>query len=369
MFYSRPYFVDKSVHHRFVFLLRVSLLSFTMVKTRIFLRFTLLALAAFALGEDTNVAVEPSETDELDEELPEPPKYEIPQGVQTLSFNPSNLTDEDQHSQHLPRDLKCDGCRVVAYVMKEKMKKLQSRYKKGHRLSESDVVDLLDKICRDPEETFNGYGLKEIMGVRRLSGDGLETKEIPGVQSGGGRWPQRLKEICFEYIGEVGEDIIYETFIQRKSLENLLCRDKMGPICPPRKKNKDKDPEKEDENAEKLDEQDEKEASKKKEKKAKKDKKSGSKEMKGKKSKKPKQKDSKGIDTKKKDEEKKQKKHKKEKEQKKKSESEKKDQDKKTEENKSDKNNKEEERSKEKVDKSTNENSDKQDKDIAKEEL
>lgn len=203
----------------------------------------LLIFSNYASAQEASVSVDPSETEELEvesDELPEPPKYEIPQGVQTLSFNPANLTDEDQHSQHLPRDLKCDGCRVVAFVMREKLKKIQNRYKKGHKLSESDIVDLFDIICRDPEESFNGYGVKEIMGVRRLSGEGLETKDVPGVMSGGGRWPARLKEICFEYIGEVGEDLIYNAFLQKRSLENFLCRDKMGQICPSRTNSKDK---------------------------------------------------------------------------------------------------------------------------------
>lgn len=66
-------------------------------------------------GEDKTVA--PSEDDEWEEEEPEVPKYEVPQGMQTLTFNPANLTDEDQHSQHMPRDLVCDGCRIVAYVV------------------------------------------------------------------------------------------------------------------------------------------------------------------------------------------------------------------------------------------------------------
>ena len=35
------------------------------------------------------------------------------------------------------------------------------------------------------------YGIKEIKGVRRLSGEGLETKDVPGVMQGGGKWPYR----------------------------------------------------------------------------------------------------------------------------------------------------------------------------------
>jgi len=31
-----------------------------------------------------------------------------------------------------------------------------------------------------------------VKGVNRLSGPGLETQDIPGLLSGGGRWPGRL---------------------------------------------------------------------------------------------------------------------------------------------------------------------------------
>lgn len=61
--------------------------------------------------------LEPSGDDEWEEEEPEVPDYEVPKGVQTLTFKPANLTDEDQHSQHMPRDLICDGCRIVAYLV------------------------------------------------------------------------------------------------------------------------------------------------------------------------------------------------------------------------------------------------------------
>lgn len=61
--------------------------------------------------------IDPSEKDEWEEEEPEVPDYKVPEGMQTLKFSPANLTDEDQHSQHMPMDLKCDGCRIVAYLV------------------------------------------------------------------------------------------------------------------------------------------------------------------------------------------------------------------------------------------------------------
>lgn len=35
------------------------------------------------------------------------------------------------------------------------------------------------------------YGVKEVRGVKRLSGEGLETADEPGVIAGGGKWPGR----------------------------------------------------------------------------------------------------------------------------------------------------------------------------------
>lgn len=37
----------------------------------------------------------------------------------------------------------------------------------------------------------NSYGLKSVNGVNRLSGEGLEAKDVPGMMQGGGKWPGR----------------------------------------------------------------------------------------------------------------------------------------------------------------------------------
>ena len=38
---------------------------------------------------------------------------------------------------------------------------------------------------------LNRYGLKAVNGINRLSGDGLEAKDVPGMMQGGGKWPGR----------------------------------------------------------------------------------------------------------------------------------------------------------------------------------
>ena len=38
------------------------------------------------------------------------------------------------------------------------------------------------------------YGIKEVKKVKRLSGPGLDTEDVPGVMQGGGKWPQRYTD-------------------------------------------------------------------------------------------------------------------------------------------------------------------------------
>ena len=64
----------------------------------------------------------PKKPDEWGEEPEyEVPHYEVPKGVQTLDFNPGNLNDEDQHSRHMPKELRCDGCRAIAYSVRARL--------------------------------------------------------------------------------------------------------------------------------------------------------------------------------------------------------------------------------------------------------
>ena len=44
----------------------------------------------------------------------------------------------------------------------------------------------------DTVNCWYSYGLKEVKGVNRLSGPGMETQDSPGMLSGGGKWPGRL---------------------------------------------------------------------------------------------------------------------------------------------------------------------------------
>ena len=41
---------------------------------------------------------------------------------------------------------------------------------------------------------FSGdsYGIKSVNGVNRISGEGLEASDVPGMLGGGGKWPGRF---------------------------------------------------------------------------------------------------------------------------------------------------------------------------------
>ncbi|KAL8577631.1 hypothetical protein ACOMHN_020240 [Nucella lapillus] len=163
-----------------------------------------------------------------------------PEGMTALKFKAANLTEEDQHSMHMPQDLMCDGCKVIAYLATRRLNNVQGRYKKGHRLLESEVIDLFDEVCHN-NAAFDGYGVKEVDGKKRLSGEGLETKDVPGVMQGGGKWPNRLRQMCEQYVGNLGEDLLYDTFLEKGSLEELLCYSEENEnICEPKKKKKTK---------------------------------------------------------------------------------------------------------------------------------
>ncbi|XP_060084966.1 marginal zone B- and B1-cell-specific protein-like [Ylistrum balloti] len=141
----------------------------------------------------------------------------------TLSFKTPTLDDEDAHSLHMPQDLKCDGCRVVAYQLQTKFSEAHQKRPSLKVLPESQIIDITESIC---ESKFDKYGIKDVDGKKRLSGPGLDTADIPGIMQGGGRWPNRLREMCSMYVGEIGEEEIYEAYLKEKDLDKFLCRGK-----------------------------------------------------------------------------------------------------------------------------------------------
>lgn len=141
----------------------------------------------------------------------------------TLSFKPPALDDEDAHSLHMPQNLKCDACCVVAYQLQTKFSQAHKKRPSLKVLPESIIYDITESIC---ESKFDKYGIKDVNGQKRLSGPGLETADVPGIMQGGGKWPNRLREMCAMYIGEIGEEEIYEAYRKEDDFEKYLCRGK-----------------------------------------------------------------------------------------------------------------------------------------------
>ncbi|XP_041363430.1 marginal zone B- and B1-cell-specific protein-like isoform X1 [Gigantopelta aegis] len=156
------------------------------------------------------------------------PRYEtLKDGRQKITLKSANLTEEEQLSQHMPGTLKCDACRIIAFQLMTRFntehKKRKSVIAKRGRLAESDVLDIIESICKDDNEVFDNVGVKAINGQTHLSGPGLETENFPGMMQGGGKWPGRLKEMCSMYTGDIGEEEIYKAFLKRINLEDFLC--------------------------------------------------------------------------------------------------------------------------------------------------
>ena len=56
-------------------------------------------------------------------------------------------------------------------------------------LSESQLLEIFDKICSDEE--WSSYGLKEVDGVKRITYPNSDISKRPGITQGGGQWPRR----------------------------------------------------------------------------------------------------------------------------------------------------------------------------------
>ncbi|XP_066304012.1 marginal zone B- and B1-cell-specific protein-like [Branchiostoma lanceolatum] len=163
------------------------------------------------------------------------------QSLGSIKFSGPDVNSEESESMHMPDYLKCDACRIIAYQFTEKLKKVTKKRTKP--LSESEIIDTFEEVC---ESSWDDYGIKEVDGLKRLSGAGLETKDVPGVMQGGGKWPFRLKEMCYSYVGNEGEEELYDVFKSKTTLEKFLCKEANGPCHPKNKKVKKTEKDKEE---------------------------------------------------------------------------------------------------------------------------
>ncbi|XP_003266499.2 marginal zone B- and B1-cell-specific protein [Nomascus leucogenys] len=150
-----------------------------------------------------------------------------------LTATAPQLDDEEMYSAHMPAHLRCDACRAVAYQMWQNLAKAETKLHTpnsgGRReLSESVYTDVLDRSC---SRNWQDYGVREVDQVKHLTGPGLSEGPEPSisVMVTGGPWPTRLSRTCLHYLGEFGEDQIYEAHQQgRGALEALLCGGPQG---------------------------------------------------------------------------------------------------------------------------------------------
>ncbi|CAM4589515.1 marginal zone B- and B1-cell-specific protein [Lepidochelys kempii] len=137
---------------------------------------------------------------------------------------------EEAYSAHMPEHLQCDACRAIAFQMQKYLTKAESKRSSAKapaaRLSESEYVDTLENSC---SQSWESYGVKEVGGVKRFAGPGLESQETMSVMMTGGPWPARLYKLCHSYLGEFGEEQIYEEYRRRPAaLAEFLCAEEQS---------------------------------------------------------------------------------------------------------------------------------------------
>ncbi|XP_038627364.1 marginal zone B- and B1-cell-specific protein [Tachyglossus aculeatus] len=151
---------------------------------------------------------------------------EDPQEPPTLSATSPELDDEETHSGHMPGHLRCDACRAIAFQMKDHLtraeEKRSSRRRGEAELSESEYTDVLESSC---SQRWQYYGVQQVDKVKRLTGPGLDSRPGVSVMVTGGPWPARLFKMCQQYLGELGEEQIYQEHRRGPgALETLLCQ-------------------------------------------------------------------------------------------------------------------------------------------------
>ncbi|GBM66265.1 Marginal zone B- and B1-cell-specific protein [Araneus ventricosus] len=143
---------------------------------------------------------------------------DVPKGKK-ISLTVPKLTEEEINSNHMPFHMRCDACRAISFQIREAFDK--GRRHRKTDLEHHEILDILEELC---SKGFNDYGVKQVNGVNRLSGPGLETEHVMGMTQMGGHWPNRLRDMCFYYVGEAGEVDMYDTNKEgSEKLVEFLC--------------------------------------------------------------------------------------------------------------------------------------------------
>ncbi|RUS76416.1 hypothetical protein EGW08_015826 [Elysia chlorotica] len=141
----------------------------------------------------------------------------------TVIIKPPSYTDEEETSIGMPAAYRCDGCRVISYQLQESFSKEEKKRGGSKALSESDLIDAVERVCKDE---FESYGLMSTpTGEKFLKGPGLGRTQTSGSVDKGPMWPKRLRHMCLEILDVYDEDELYEMYRESGSslVETELC--------------------------------------------------------------------------------------------------------------------------------------------------
>ncbi len=142
-------------------------------------------------------------------------------------YEPSaDLNDDELHSPYMPEYFECDACHILTYKFNRRFDfENEKRPSLNKKLPVTDILEAVEEVCSNE---FAEIGVKELDGVKRLSGPGSSAYFAGGVMHGGGLWPLRMQIMCGGLTGEYEE--IYKAY-RGDELRMYLCDDPETGYC------------------------------------------------------------------------------------------------------------------------------------------
>eukprot|EP00241_Pyramimonas_parkeae_P012086 CAMPEP_0114254728 /NCGR_PEP_ID=MMETSP0058-20121206/17160_1 /TAXON_ID=36894 /ORGANISM="Pyramimonas parkeae, CCMP726" /LENGTH=188 /DNA_ID=CAMNT_0001369019 /DNA_START=325 /DNA_END=891 /DNA_ORIENTATION=+ len=141
-------------------------------------------------------------------------------------------SEEENLGLHIADQHKCSACQAIAHQMDHALNK-KSRHNGGKRLKEWQYSEVMEEVC-DNVDVWNEYGLKRLGEENVLQGPGIPQREEELTPDGplismvatkkGGYWAHRLGQRCHAYLGELGEEELYEMHIHG-IMGDRMCKD------------------------------------------------------------------------------------------------------------------------------------------------
>ncbi|GBL59872.1 hypothetical protein AVEN_232284-1, partial [Araneus ventricosus] len=111
----------------------------------------------------------------------------------------------------------CFTCNLFLFEIREAFDK--GRRHRKTDLEHHEILDILEELC---SKGFNDYGVKQVNGVNRLSGPGLETEHVMGMTQMGGHWPNRRLPAEYDHLVQTLYRLKDEEFNHREVEKQLL---------------------------------------------------------------------------------------------------------------------------------------------------